>query len=154
MKEWYKGRFCVFTITKISFKLLIKIWDYISLSDKQNAKWPILEQDWSTKTSLDCHVPSQVTLDPNCKTTQSNLILFIFRDLNKLQEGIGEKIGMFIFFMTIFLASIINAFIHGWELTLVILAAMPVSSIMWAFLYCFCTAIFCYICHQFLSISY
>jgi ATP-binding cassette subfamily B (MDR/TAP) protein 1 len=43
-----------------------------------------------------------------------------------LQEGIGEKIGMFIFFMTIFLASIINAFIHGWELTLVILAAMPV----------------------------
>ncbi len=43
-----------------------------------------------------------------------------------MQEGIGEKIGMFIFFMTIFLASIVNAFIHGWELTLVILAAMPV----------------------------
>ena len=40
-------------------------------------------------------------------------------DLNKLQEGIGEKIGMFIFFMTIFSASLINAFYHGWELTLV-----------------------------------
>ena len=33
---------------------------------------------------------------------------------------------MFIFFTTIFTASLINAFIHGWELTLVILAAMPV----------------------------
>ena len=46
--------------------------------------------------------------------------------MNKLQEGIGEKIGMFIFFVTIFSASLINAFYHGWELTLVILAAMPV----------------------------
>ena len=47
-------------------------------------------------------------------------------DLTKLQEGIGEKIGMFLFFMTIFTASLINAFIHGWELTLVIFSAMPV----------------------------
>ena len=31
--------------------------------------------------------------------------------------------------MTIFLASLVNAFIHGWELTLVILAAMPVIEI-------------------------
>ena len=42
------------------------------------------------------------------------------------QDGIGEKIGMFIYFMTIFTASIINAFVHGWELALVIMAAMPV----------------------------
>ena len=41
----------------------------------------------------------------------------------------GEKIGMFIFFMTIFSASLVNAFYHGWELTLVILAAMPVLMI-------------------------
>ena len=34
---------------------------------------------------------------------------------------------MFIFFMTIFLASLINAFIHGWELTLVMLSVMPVE---------------------------
>ena len=39
-------------------------------------------------------------------------------DLNRLQEGIGEKIGLFVFFITIFVASLINAFIHGWELTL------------------------------------
>ena len=46
--------------------------------------------------------------------------------MNLLQDGIGEKIGMFIYFMTIFAASIINAFAHGWELALVIMAAMPV----------------------------
>ena len=53
---------------------------------------------------------------------------FFLRDLTKIQEGIGEKIGMFIFFMTIFLASLVNAFIHGWELTLVMLSAMPVNT--------------------------
>ena len=47
-------------------------------------------------------------------------------DLTKIQEGIGEKIGMFLFFVTIFSASLINAFIHGWELTLVIFSTMPV----------------------------
>ena len=51
-------------------------------------------------------------------------------DLNKLQEGIGEKIGMFIFFMTIFSASLINAFYHGWELTLV--SAYDLTTIFFA----------------------
>ncbi|KAK7047498.1 tRNA N6-adenosine threonylcarbamoyltransferase, partial [Halocaridina rubra] len=53
----------------------------------------------------------------------------VTEDLNKLQEGIGEKVGMFIFFMTIFLASLINAFVHGWELTLIILSVFPVLGI-------------------------
>lgn len=47
-------------------------------------------------------------------------------DLAKIQEGMGEKIGMFLFFGTVFAASLVNAFIHGWELTLVIFSAMPV----------------------------
>ena len=67
------------------------------------------------------YVPSS---EARCYQTSSN-----FRDLNKLQEGIGEKIGMFVFFMTIFSASLINAFIHGWELTLIILSVMPVNRI-------------------------
>ncbi|XP_037800229.1 ATP-dependent translocase ABCB1-like [Penaeus monodon] len=53
----------------------------------------------------------------------------VTEDLNKLQEGIGEKVGMFIFFMTIFIASLINAFVHGWELTLVILSVFPLLGI-------------------------
>jgi len=54
-------------------------------------------------------------------------IIFL-RDLIKMQEGIGEKIGMFIFFFTTFLASVILAFVKGWELTLVMLTSVPVST--------------------------
>nr|CAG4640700.1 EOG090X02PU [Eulimnadia texana] len=46
----------------------------------------------------------------------------------------GEKIGMFLFCFTAFLASIINAFVHGWELTLVMMSAMPVLAIAMGFL--------------------
>ncbi|CAG0912521.1 unnamed protein product [Notodromas monacha] len=53
----------------------------------------------------------------------------VTEDLNKLQEGIGEKVGMFAFFMTVFVASLINALVHGWELTLVIMSVMPVLMI-------------------------
>lgn len=41
------------------------------------------------------------------------------RDLNKLQEGIGEKLGMLTFFTGTFILSIIVAFVYGWDLTLV-----------------------------------
>ena len=61
--------------------------------------------------------------------TYVNLLFSSTRDLNKLQEGIGEKIGMFVLFMSTFVGSLINAFIHGWELTLVMLVVMPVSTI-------------------------
>ncbi|CAG0903799.1 unnamed protein product, partial [Cyprideis torosa] len=49
----------------------------------------------------------------------------VTEDLNKLQEGIGEKLGMFVYFMTIFVSSLTTALIYGWELTLVILSVMP-----------------------------
>ena len=52
----------------------------------------------------------------------------LFSDLDKFQEGIGEKIGMCVFFMTIFSANIVNAIYHGWQLTLVMMAPMPVST--------------------------
>nr|QFU47755.1 P-glycoprotein [Palaemon carinicauda] len=50
----------------------------------------------------------------------------VTEDLNKLQEGIGEKIGMFTFFMGTFLISLVNAFVHGWLLTLIIISVFPV----------------------------
>ena len=55
--------------------------------------------------------------------------MLMYRDLNKLQEGIGEKIGMMFFFVGTFLLSLIVAFVHGWELTLVILCMMPLMAI-------------------------
>ena len=54
-------------------------------------------------------------------------VSFPSRDLNKIQEGIGEKVSMFVYFVASFTSCITNAFLHGWELTLVILAGMPVS---------------------------
>ena len=51
------------------------------------------------------------------------------RDLNKLQEGIGEKIGMLVFSLFSFIVSIVNAFIHGWQMTLVMLAVQPVRMV-------------------------
>ncbi|XP_076061207.1 ATP-dependent translocase ABCB1-like [Oratosquilla oratoria] len=58
----------------------------------------------------------------------------VTEDLNKLQEGIGEKVGMFIFFLTIFLSSLVTAFIYGWELTLVILSVFPLLAISTGFM--------------------
>ena len=63
-------------------------------------------------------------------TSSNDILNWLFRDLNKLQEGIGEKVGMSIFFFTIFFASLITAFIFGWELTLVILSVMPVMTVV------------------------
>ena len=62
------------------------------------------------------------------------------RDLNKIQEGIGEKVSMFVYFVASFASCITNAFLHGWELTLVILAGMPVSA---APVHCLTSRIIC-----------
>ena len=58
----------------------------------------------------------------------------VSRDLNKLQEGIGEKLGMMSFFLGTFFISIVVAFIYGWELTLVLLCMMPLLAIAGQFI--------------------
>jgi ATP-binding cassette subfamily B (MDR/TAP) protein 1 len=45
--------------------------------------------------------------------------------LNKLQEGIGERVGMLCYFTGTFTISIIVAFVYGWDLTLVLLSMIP-----------------------------
>lgn len=49
-----------------------------------------------------------------------------FSDLNKLNEGMGEKIGMFTYLVFSFVFSVAVAFLHGWKLTLVVMTSMPV----------------------------
>jgi len=49
-----------------------------------------------------------------------------YRDLDKLQDGIGEKMGMFVYLLTTFVISVIMSFLHGWKLTLVVLCCAPV----------------------------
>merc|ERR1719295_1419289 len=57
--------------------------------------------------------------------TSTDFASRLTEDLNKLQEGIGEKIGMLSFFTGTFILSIIVAFVYGWDLTLVIMSMIP-----------------------------
>ena len=50
-------------------------------------------------------------------------------DVNKIQEGIGDKLGQFFQFMAQFLAGFIVGFVRGWELTLVIMSVVPLLAI-------------------------
>nr|XP_054931712.1 ATP-dependent translocase ABCB1-like isoform X2 [Dermacentor andersoni] len=49
----------------------------------------------------------------------------ITADLEKIHDGLGEKIGMCLFFLSTASASLISALWHGWQLTLVLLALVP-----------------------------
>ncbi|XP_058534307.1 ATP-dependent translocase ABCB1 isoform X1 [Ochotona princeps] len=56
-------------------------------------------------------------------------------DVSKINEGIGDKIGMFFQSVATFLIGFIVGFTRGWKLTLVILAISPVlglSAAIWA----------------------
>ncbi|XP_029414182.1 multidrug resistance protein 1A isoform X3 [Nannospalax galili] len=56
-------------------------------------------------------------------------------DISKINDGIGEKIGMLFQYITTFFAGFIIGFTSGWKLTLVILAVSPLiglSASMWA----------------------
>uniref|UniRef100_A0A2K6CD09 ATP binding cassette subfamily B member 4 n=1 Tax=Macaca nemestrina TaxID=9545 RepID=A0A2K6CD09_MACNE len=56
-------------------------------------------------------------------------------DVSKINEGIGDKIGMFFQSMATFFTGFIVGFTRGWKLTLVILAISPIlglSAAVWA----------------------
>lgn len=53
----------------------------------------------------------------------------ICSNLTKIEDGIGEKIGIFLFFESTFVAGIIMALIKGWKLALVCLVSLPLSTI-------------------------
>ncbi|XP_075169480.1 multi drug resistance 49 [Haematobia irritans] len=46
-------------------------------------------------------------------------------DLNKMKEGINEKISIFVYLIMTFVVAIVASFIYGWELTLVVVASCP-----------------------------
>ncbi|XP_075165554.1 multi drug resistance 50 [Haematobia irritans] len=50
-------------------------------------------------------------------------------DLSKMEDGLAEKVVMFVHFMVAFAGSIILAFIKGWQLALVCLCSLPVTFI-------------------------
>jgi ATP-binding cassette subfamily B (MDR/TAP) protein 1 len=57
------------------------------------------------------------------------LFLLFGRDLVKVQEAVGEKVGLCGFFMAQSILSLVNAFYHGWKLTLVVLSSAPALAI-------------------------
>lgn len=57
---------------------------------------------------------------------RGNIIRLLDRDLDKMKEGIGEKLGIFTHLTTSFISSIIISFVYGWKLTLVVLSCAPI----------------------------
>ncbi|KAK3865155.1 hypothetical protein Pcinc_029218, partial [Petrolisthes cinctipes] len=53
----------------------------------------------------------------------------VTEDLNKLQAGIGDQMGLYFFYTFTSLASLIIAFVYSWKLTLVVLAVFPLLGI-------------------------
>ncbi|EDW61888.1 ATP-dependent translocase ABCB1 [Drosophila virilis] len=54
-------------------------------------------------------------------------------DLAKMENGLGEKVVIFVNLMVAFVGSIILAFVKGWQLSLVCLSSLPVTLIAMSF---------------------
>jgi ATP-binding cassette subfamily B (MDR/TAP) protein 1 len=66
--------------------------------------------------------------------TTSDFATRLTEDLNKLQEGIGEKIGMLCYLLSTFVLSLLLAFQHSWQLTLLLLSMIPMMGVCTGFL--------------------
>ncbi|XP_037946900.1 multidrug resistance protein homolog 49-like [Teleopsis dalmanni] len=63
----------------------------------------------------------------------NNFASKLTEDLDKMKEGMGEKIGVFIFLIMTFITGIITSFFYGWEMTIVVLSCSPlliISTVM------------------------
>jgi ATP-binding cassette subfamily B (MDR/TAP) protein 1 len=47
-------------------------------------------------------------------------------DLKRVEDGINEKLGLAIHYLSATVIDLVTAFIYGWKLTLVVLALTPV----------------------------
>uniref|UniRef100_A0A1I8NNJ9 ABC-type xenobiotic transporter n=1 Tax=Stomoxys calcitrans TaxID=35570 RepID=A0A1I8NNJ9_STOCA len=58
-------------------------------------------------------------------TSGKNFASQMSEDLNKMKEGINEKIAIFVYLIMTFVIGILASFIYGWKLTLVVLITCP-----------------------------
>ena len=63
-------------------------------------------------------------------TTTSEFATRMTEDLNKLQDGIGEKLGMLLRFIVTGLGCFILPFLQNWRISLVLSALIPIMVIM------------------------
>ncbi|XP_031357197.1 ATP-dependent translocase ABCB1-like isoform X2 [Photinus pyralis] len=50
-------------------------------------------------------------------------------DITKLEDGMGDKVSMFLNFQVTFVTSVILALVKGWELALICLTSLPITMI-------------------------
>ncbi|VDK34119.1 unnamed protein product [Gongylonema pulchrum] len=55
-------------------------------------------------------------------------------NINKIRDGIGDKVGLIVRNMTMFLTGIIVGFIYNWRVTLVMFGLGPVSAALLSFM--------------------
>lgn len=48
------------------------------------------------------------------------------RDIDRIREGIAEKVGHFIGLVMVFVISVTLSFVYGWELSLVVISYVPI----------------------------
>ena len=51
--------------------------------------------------------------------------VFLFRDIDKIREGLGDKLGIIIQWLSTAVSGFVLCFIYSWRLTLVMLATYP-----------------------------
>lgn len=62
------------------------------------------------------------------------VMYFYFSDLERVREGIGDKLSICLQFISTFIAGFAIGFIKSWRLTLVMMSLTPILAICAAFL--------------------
>ncbi|XP_055296579.1 multidrug resistance protein homolog 65-like [Sitodiplosis mosellana] len=60
----------------------------------------------------------------------NNLTVRIIENIEKIQDGIGEKVSHFLYLVMSFVICVVISFIYGWKLSLVMIAYVPIVIIM------------------------
>ena len=66
------------------------------------------------------------------QNTTSDFASKVTEDLNKIQDGIGEKMGMLVRFIATFVGSMIYPFTQNWPISLVVCSAIPIMFLVTA----------------------
>ncbi|KAI9293023.1 P-glycoprotein [Neoconidiobolus thromboides FSU 785] len=104
-------------VTFISSYLQLSLWLLIGESQCMKLRKKYLSSILSQEISF---------FDNNNTGEITNIIS---KDINIIQEGISDKIGLLIQYTSCFLGSFIVAFVKGWKLTLVMLTSVPLVAL-------------------------
>ena len=60
------------------------------------------------------------------------LISQLTEGVDKIEAGIGEKLGLFVQHLSVFIGDLVMSFVYNWELTLVSVTCLPIVCIAFA----------------------